>query len=219
MIERDRPEFAEIVATVYGFYGRDATPSALDIWWGAMRPFDLAAVRKAFGQHVMNPDTGQFLPKPADVVKMLGGSTLDSALVAWTKVDQAVRRIGVHHTVVFDDPLIHRVIEEMGSWIVLGKCTDKDWPFRQNEFLNRYRSYKIRGEVPPYPPKLIGIIDGENTSKGYPEGQPLLVGDRELARQVLAGGSSVPLLAFSPMPIIEAAGRALALEEKKEPAA
>lgn len=213
MIERDRPEFAEMMSAIYAFHRQECTDSALEIWWVAMKQFDFAAVRRALGQQTMNPDSGQFLPKPADVVKMLGGSTLDSALVAWTKVDRAVSSLGAYHTVVFDDPLIHRVIEEMGSWVVLCKCSAKDWPFRQHEFLNRYRSYKSRGEIPPYPPKLVGIIDGENTAKGFEEGPPLLVGDRDLARKVLAGGSNVPLLSFTPLQIEHAALRALAEKE------
>lgn len=205
MIERDRQEFAETIAAVYEFYGKDISDSALEIWWNSMRSFELAAVRDALGRHAMNPDTGQFIPKPADVVKMLGGSTLDTALLAWTKVDQAVQRIGSYHTVVFDDALIHRVVEEMGGWVVLCKCSAKDWPFRQNEFVARYRSYRSRNERPPYPPKLVGIIDGENSSKGYDEGPPLMVGDVDLARAVLLGGSSVPMLAFTPMPLADAA--------------
>jgi hypothetical protein len=57
------------------------------VWWQGLRQFDLDGVRVALGQHCMNPDSGQFPPKIADVVKMMGGSSLDSALVAWSKVE------------------------------------------------------------------------------------------------------------------------------------
>lgn len=205
MIDGDKAEFADLVADVYAFYRQDVSEFFLGVWWEAMRPYELAAIRKAFGQHAVNPDTGHFLPKPGDVVKMLGGSTLDSALVAWTKLSGAVERLGLYHTVAFDDPLIHRVVEEMGGWIVLGKCALKDWPFRQNEFVTRYRSYKMRGDTPAYPPRLVGLIDGENASKGYPEGPTILVGDCEVARRVMLGGSAVQRLAFTPLPVAEAA--------------
>jgi len=77
-------------------------------------------------RHLMNPDTGQFLPKPADIVRMLGGRTLDRALMAWAKVDKAVRQIGTYESVVFDDALIHRVLHEMGGWVGMGQKTENE---------------------------------------------------------------------------------------------
>lgn len=206
MTHTDRAAFAEILGAVYTFYSKDISEAALGIWWTVMEPFDLAAVRKALGQHAVNPDNGQFLPKPADVVRMLGGSTLDSALVAWSKLDSAIQRIGTYATVVFDDPIIHRVVEEMGGWTTLGHCTAKDWPFRQNEFVNRYRGYKMRGETPAYPPKLIGLSEGENAVKGLAHdpralrmAEPVLIGDPKVAMLVLKNGSDVPRLGITRM--------------------
>lgn len=200
MIEREREEFGSMMADVYEFYGKEPSLNALEIWWIAMRPFDLQAVRKALGQHAVNPDTGQFLPKPADAVKMLGGSTLDSALLAWSKFELGLQRVGPHCSVVFDDPLIHRVVEDMGGWVVLARSTLKEWPFRQNEFVNRYRGFKIRNETPAYPSRLIGIAEGENTSNGFFKdeagqrkllAETVLIGDPGDAQRVLAGGSAI----------------------------
>lgn len=203
MIDKDRAAFAEVLAAVYTFYRQDFSDAAFGIWWSSMRLFDLAAIRDALGRHAMNPDTGQFLPKPADVVRMLGGSTLDSALVAWTKVDEAVRAVGGQSSVAFDDALIHRVVDEMGGWILLCGTTLKEWPFKQNEFVNRYRGYKVRSETPPYPPKLIGVFDAENGDRwlGHPGAKPdenlRLIGDAEVARKVMLGGSDVPRLGIT----------------------
>lgn len=201
MTKADLTPFAEMLSAVYTFYGKDMSEAALGIWWTVMEPFDLAAVRKAMGQHAVNPDNGQWLPKPADIVKMLGGSTLDSALVAWSKLDRAIQSVGTYLTVVFDDPIIHRVVEEMGGWTLLGRTKERDWPFRQNEFVNRYRGYKMRGETPPYPPRLIGIHDGENASNGFSvdEGNVRLIGDRTVAMKVLKGGSDVARLGVRPL--------------------
>lgn len=35
-------------------------------------------------------------------------------MVAWNKVDKAVRQVGAWTSVMFDDALIHRVISDMG---------------------------------------------------------------------------------------------------------
>ena len=114
--------FAELLGGVFELYGREASPFAMQVWWEALRPFDFSAIRMAFSRHVQNPDVGQFPPKPADVLRMLGGTTQDKALQAWAKVDKAVRHVGTYQTVVFDDPLIHRVLHDMGGWVEIGRA-------------------------------------------------------------------------------------------------
>lgn len=194
MIAEDRTAFAALMSGVYGFYGKDASDFALDVWWQAMSPYDFEAVKDALNRHCVNPDNGQFLPKPADVVKMLGGSTQDAALVAWSKVDRAVREVGTHRSVVFDDPVIHRVVTDMGGWVLIGSKGDDEWPFVRNEFVTRYRGYRMRSEIPEYLPVLIGIADANNSKIGLPVDAPTFIGDTKAAQAVLAGGSNKPLL-------------------------
>lgn len=184
--------FRELIEGVYSFYGKDATGFAFDVWWQAMKPYDLPAVRDALGRHCVNPDNGQWMPKPADVVKMIEGSTLDSAVAAWTKVDRAVQSVGTYATVVFDDPLIHCCIADMGGWPQLGQKKVDEWPFVAKEFQTRYRSLKSRRQVAAYPPLLIGIFDQENRQTGHAAQNPVLIGDDARAREVMRLGSSSP---------------------------
>ncbi|WGS53550.1 DUF6475 domain-containing protein [Paraburkholderia sp. D15] len=194
MIEEDRSDFGTLMSGVYGFYGKDASDFALDVWWQAMSPYDFPAVKEALNRHCVNPDSGQFLPKPADVVKMLAGSTQDAALVAWSKVDRAVREVGTYRSVVFDDALIHRVVTDMGGWVMVGGKGDDEWPFVRNEFVNRYRGYRMRTEVPEYLPVLIGVSEASNQRHGFRSEGPMLIGDSEAAKAVLAGGGDKPLI-------------------------
>lgn len=193
----DFDRFAELLGGVFELYGREASPFAMQVWWEALRPFDLAAVRMAFSRHVQNPDVGQFPPKPADVLRMLGGTTQDKALQAWAKVDKAVRHVGTYQTVVFDDPLIHRVLHDMGGWVGLGMKTEDEWPFVQREFENRYRGFSMRSERPDYPRTLIGISEAENSRSGKRSDPPRLIGDPMRAQAVMAGGTDRPLIGFS----------------------
>lgn len=194
MIAEDRAAFAALMSGVYGFYGKDASDFSLNVWWQAMSPYDFEAVKDALNRHCVNPDSGQFLPKPADVVKMLSGSTQDAALVAWSKVDRAVREVGTYRSVVFDDAVIHRVVTDMGGWVHVGAKDEAEWPFVRNEFVNRYRGYRMRSEVPDYLPVLIGIAEAANSKAGFRSEAPTLVGDAKAAQSVLAGGSNKPLL-------------------------
>jgi hypothetical protein len=190
-------KFHDGIAGVMGFYGKSISRFALDVWWTALKSYELPAVIDAFNRHLANPDAGQFAPKPADIIRMLQGSTQDSALRAWAKVDRAVRSIGTYCDVVFDDALIHRVIQDMGGWIGLGTKTEAEWPFVAKEFENRYRGFRSRNEHPPYAPVLIGIATAHNEPKGFASGKPVLIGNRELAQRVLREGASQPMLGFS----------------------
>ena len=211
MQEADRAAFAEMISGVYEFYGKAASVSefALQVWWQAMQQFDLVAVREALGRHAMNPDSGQFLPRPADVVRMMQGSTQDSALTALTKLETAISSVGSWGTVAFDDALIHVVVEEMGGWISICAHAAKEWEFRlKKEFCDRYRAYKARGEVPPYGPVLMGLFDAQNVAQGFPAQPVKMVGDVRKARQVAMMGSDTPRLTISTVSDLVHGGRA-----------
>ena len=197
MQSSDFDGFSEVLEAVFELYNRPISGFATQIWWEALKPFDLPAVRVALSRHVQSPDTGQFPPKPADVIRMLGGTTQDTALRAWAKVDKAVRQVGPHASVAFDDALIHRVLHDMGGWVGLGQKTEDEWPFVAREFENRYRGYAMRGERPDYPPVLIGLSEADNATRGHKPDGARLIGDADKARAVMAGGTIKPLIAFS----------------------
>jgi len=194
----DATAFKALLTGVHSFYGRDLSEFAISVWWEAMRPFDFAAVRDALNRHAVNPDNGQFCPKPADVVRLLQGSTQDSALVAWAKVDRAMRSVGPYASVVFDDAVIHRVLHDMGGWVALSKFDEAEWPFRAKEFENRYRGYATR-TLDAWPPRLIGIAESENARAGRDgRAQIVMIGDMTRCESVAAGGTETALLSMQP---------------------
>lgn len=190
MNERDLNAFTDLLMSVGELYNRKLSPSLVSIYWEALKHLDFNAVADALNRHAMNPDTGQFMPKPADVIRMMQGTTVDSAMQAWSKVDKAVRQVGPYQTVVFDDPAIHRVIDDMGGWVQLGAKTDDEWPFVQREFEVRYKGYAIRGGGFEFPRSLTGIADTYNLPRGYAAQEPLLIGQPERAQQVLLKGTT-----------------------------
>src|SRR5687768_3808806 len=199
MNANDAGRFREGISGVMGFYEKTLAPFAFDVWWNALKAYDLQAVIDAFNRHLSNADTGQFAPKPADIIRMLQGSTQDSALRAWAKVDLAVRQVGTYTDVVFDDALIHRVIQDMGGWIGFGTKDDSEWPFIAKEFENRYRGFKIRSETPEYPAVLMGIANANNARHGFKAERPVLIGSELRALQVMQGGTNKSSIGFKRM--------------------
>ena len=190
-------DFCELLGVVSEQYGKPISEGAKILYWQGLIDFEFSAVQQALYRHVRNPDNGMFMPKIADIVKMLQGSTQDSALNAWAKVDKAVRQVGTGSTVVFDDPIVHRVLQDMGGWLSLGHRSEDEWPFVAKEFENRYRGFKARGEKPDYPKTLIGIYDAHNLPNGFKPTQPVFIGNKQQAEIVMLGGTDKPSLEFS----------------------
>jgi hypothetical protein len=74
VIDKDRVNFAALMTGVHDIYGKAASAFALSVWWEVVLPYDFDAVKDTLNRHCINPDAGQFLPRPADVVKVLSGS-------------------------------------------------------------------------------------------------------------------------------------------------
>lgn len=198
MTESDFETFSALLTAVAEYHGRMLSPSVIGIYWQGLRDIELAEMRAALNAHVQNPDSGQFMPKIADIRRMIGGTTKDSALDAWSKVERAISYAGTYADVVFDDPIIHRVIHDMGGWIALGAKKLDEWPFVGNEFQTRYRGFKMRGEIPAYEPVLIGIAGAHNRNGGFPVEPPRFIGDPNLCERVRIGGTDRPLLSIAP---------------------
>lgn len=187
MNQNEFKAFSELMRTIAEYYRIEMGPSTVKLYWSALSAYSFEELKGAFNAHVQNPDTGQFMPKIADVVKMLHGNTLTQAMRAWQKVQRAIAAVGTYQSVVFDDPLIHAVIDEMGGWVAVGRVSTDEAPFRSREFEKRYQASRLK---PPasYPRKLCGILEIENTKAGYLAEPPVFLGDTEVAKLVYDGG-------------------------------
>lgn len=197
MKREDYPQFKTVLGMVFDLYPKAPrlTPATMTTWFRALEGYELAVISTALTRHVRNPDVGQFVPLPADVVKLIEGGTDDLALQAWAKVDRAVRSVGCYRTVVFDDPAIHYAITALGGWIKLGRLTEEDWKFQRQPFATLYRG--VRGRPFDFPPMLLGIAECENGPKHREA--PILIGDEARCLAVLAGGTDRPAIAIRPL--------------------
>lgn len=187
----DKPAFVALVTDVLAYYRQPVSEFTLSVWVHAMQPYTLEQVRKAMTAHATNPDGGQFAPKVADVVRILDGTHTDRAMLAWGKVHEAMSAVGAYQDVVFDDPAIHAVIEDLGGWPKVCRSELKELGYLQKRFCDGHKAYTGRG-VFPYPRRLMGdrSPDGEYERCGLPLPRPALVGDAERAALVFKGGSA-----------------------------
>lgn len=181
--------FAKLLTATAAVYGKPAPEkTTIRVFYRALERYTFDEIRRGFNAHIQNPDNGQFFPKPADVIRQIGGDTGTQAANAWTAVDYAVRTTGPYQSVVFDDPITHRVIDDMGGWIALCNTTADEYPFKANEFKTRYRGFVMN---PPaeYARVLTGIADAQNRQRGLSLAAPVLIGNPDRAALVFQGGN------------------------------
>jgi len=201
MVDADFEAFSDVMNATAELYGRQLSGQALALFWQASKDLDLQEVQRAISAHINNADTGQFMPKPADIRRVLGGTTADAAALAWAKVIRAVHAVGAYSTVAFDDPFTHAAIADMGGWPAICQTREDELPFREKEFAAKYRAYRSRGaDNISFPPKLTGLIDQHNLPRGHGAGDVALLGKTERARKVFASGGSQPMLQVSYVP-------------------
>lgn len=197
MSPTDKAEFSTLLSGCLGaLYDKPVTPLLLDVWFRAMEPYPFEEISRAFSRHAIDPDQGQYPPKPADIVRLIDGNGAGRAQSAWTQVDKTLRCVGGYRSVCFDDPLTNAALDGMGGWIRLCETKLDEIPYRAAEFTKRYRALLL---TPPktWPPHLPGRAELANAANGLPVEPPLLIGDPDQAARVLLGGTA-PLLRARP---------------------
>lgn len=211
MHDSDKSKFATLIYGMGEYYGKEVTQGVAKIYWESLKVHDYDTVSNAATRHMEDPDGGQFMPKVADFKRIIESSKQTQAMTAWAKVDKAIRRVGPWESVSFDDPIINRVLSDLGGWISLCETkTEKDLEFRMHEFKKLYQAYSLHG-LDDYPKQLTGMRQAHNARLGAWEhddnGLPInfkagpdtadntiLIGNKKNALEVMRGGSDKPQL-------------------------
>lgn len=184
MIEQDKKHFSEMMQKIGMIYGKEKRDinSITPIYFSALQSYELSEVRFAFNSHVTDTESGQFMPKPADIIRQITGNKESNAFNAWSKVEKAIRTVGIYATVCFDDPVIHKVISDMGGWISLNEVSDKEFPFKANEFQKRYMGH-LNKPLGEFNKTLPGLVQADKSRYGedIDESEIKLIGDSDKA--------------------------------------
>ncbi len=178
MVKADFENFARMLALTGEQYGKTLSPDLIEFYFEGLSHLPIETVRAALNKHIRNTDTGQFMPKIADVIRACEGRTEDVAYGALVELQRAFSSVGAWRSVEFADPIIGAVVRDMGGWPELCGRDAEEWTqFGSKDFLKRYRIYKERGTVsaPSYLPGL-----AERSPNGTFD-KPVLIGVRRPA--------------------------------------
>jgi hypothetical protein len=191
MQRNDYQKFLQALTAVAEVYGKEMSEAAITMWWKLLEQYDIERVTKALYLCVSNPDYGHFMPKPADVIRAIQGTTTDRASIAWGKVLSAMSEVGAYQAVVFDDPAIHAAIEDCGGWSKLCRTESKELGFVQHRFCGSHKAYTTKGQF-DYPRVMLGDRDPDSAyaAKGLDAPRPAFVGMPADCEKVMAGGSA-----------------------------
>jgi hypothetical protein len=71
MTEKDRENFANLIAEMLEFYRQKTSKFALTAWWRVCAPYALSEVRDVLVLHTSDGEHGRFVPMPADARQWL----------------------------------------------------------------------------------------------------------------------------------------------------
>ena len=193
MLENDRKLFLQCLTLLAESFNRKVSSLLLETYWQGLKAYPFAQVKQAMLGTLQNPDRKWGMPNPGDLVALIQGDSRSHALQAWSQVVTAIRTIGRYDSVVFDDPIIHCVIRDMGGWIYLCQQPEKELPFLRHEFEKRYHDYQGKPLL-SYPRSLKGSLEHENQVQGFLDytPDPILLGDPECAIAVYNNGVKHP---------------------------
>lgn len=144
MRNTEKHNFYALISDALGYWRQDVSEFALSVWWNGCQQYEFEDVAKALSAHATDPDKGQFAPKVADVVRILGGTRTDRSLLAWGKVHEAMSRVGAYSDVDFGDSATHAAIQDMGGWPKVCRTNVDQLSYLQHRFCELYKAYDGR---------------------------------------------------------------------------
>jgi Domain of unknown function (DUF6475) len=190
MEDTDKKRFAELMAGLAQTFATDISQQDLENYWRLLRGHPLEQIEQAIIGYCTSPEGHRFMPKPGELISAVHGKQNEQSLLAWVKVTKGIRQAGASKTVIFDDPVIHAVVADLGGWIRLCRLTERELNFQQREFERLYACYRLR-PLKKYPRQLTGIPDTANAAAGYEWSQkPVLLGDPIQAALVYKNGTN-----------------------------
>lgn len=161
MNEQDKKQFQVLMIGAGETYNKEITKPLLQIYFGALKDFEMESVTKAFNDHLVDVEHGTFFPKPADIVRLINKnkpSVEEKARLAWMAIIGEIGRTGVYQTLELDDKMGLAALENVGGWRKLCLSNQKNLPWIEKEFIAAYQTFE-KTPVEMLPKSLPGLFD------------------------------------------------------------
>lgn len=174
MQEQDKSAFRDMMMAAGEVYGREITKPLLQMYFAALAQAGIDQVQAAMMAHMQNPDSGQFFPKPADLIKQMTGTTKqqdaaieDKAAIAWACIERDIRRIGSYGTLNLDDKQALATVKAMGGWQSICQTETSKMEWKRKEFIRMYETFE-RMPLDALPSSLPGLVELSEVKRSGP---------------------------------------------------
>lgn len=135
----DAEKFDELIGFLHAAYGKACDEMTLGAYELGLADLPLKPIAEAVA---LAMKTSKFLPTIFELRKLAGFdvSPEGRAIIAFAKLTESIKTVGVYKSVVFGDPILNQTIADFGGWIKIGDVADDNWNehFRRN-FLANYK--------------------------------------------------------------------------------
>lgn len=174
MKNEDKRAFFDLMMAAGEVYGREVTQPMAAIYFSALANVSIDQVQEAMMTHMQNPDSGQFFPKPADLIKQMTGTTKqqdaaieDKAAIAWACIERDIRRIGSYGALKLDDKQALATVKAMGGWQSICQTETSKMEWKRKEFIRMYETFE-RMPLEALPSSLPGRIEMSEVKQAGP---------------------------------------------------
>ena len=174
MKNEDKRAFFDLMMAAGEVYGREVTQPMAAIYFSALGNASIEQVQEAMMAHMQNPDSGQFFPKPADLIKQMTGTTKqqdaaieDRAAIAWACIERDIRRIGSYGTLKLDDKQALATVKAMGGWQSICQTETSKMEWKRKEFIRMYEAFE-RTPLEALPSSLPGRVELSEVKRSGP---------------------------------------------------
>ena len=174
MKNEDKRAFFDLMMAAGEVYGREVTQPMAAIYFSALANVSIEQVQEAMMAHMQNPDSGQFFPKPADLIKQMTGTTKqqdaaieDRAAIAWACIERGIRRVGSYGTLKLEDKQALATVKAMGGWQSICQTETSKMEWKRKEFIRMYETFE-RMPLEALPSSLPGRIEISEVKQARP---------------------------------------------------
>jgi len=174
-------QFNKIFTPLGIIFEKSVSKELVKIYYELLKGYSDEQIDRALN---ITAKTCKFFPKPAEIIETIEGNQSEKSLLAWEKVKRGIEEAGVYQSVIFDDLVIHKVIDSLGGWISIFEI-EGDLTWYQKDFERLYQAYNNKPQLlQNTPKKLLGLIEIENRNSNYLEDIPeaILIGDIKLGK-------------------------------------
>ena len=178
MNNKDKFKFHELMTGIGEAYGKEITKPLLTIYFSSLANYTIVQVSESINKHLVDTKSGQYFPKPADIVRNISGASIsaeDRALTAWMAVEAAISSVGSYGTLKLKDKQAMMAVKAIGSWQQLCATDREKLAFKRQEFMANYKALE-NTPIEMLPDSLAGIAELANQrNKSVGEASKLLI--------------------------------------------